>query len=272
MAGTRNQEVVQILTCLFPPPALSHRGACLQVGCPLGTCPAVETRAHHFGSARNCTASLLSQRPRWFLSFCLNWQYFGKRFSRDEVMSCTELVICCFDFLSHSRISEAVGVWGTHLQALKKKKKIALKTMLLKCLLICWDAALYAASSLTPRCHMLRVFGWGAQAWEQLHLWIYVGFMLTCAPRRTCSFCFVYWKHENYIFGRRVSKQSYKKFSFGFIFFLKKKRCKIECMFTCPRSKVLNTKVTICWMDPPLGALLSSGNWSSCPLSLPVLL
>lgn len=169
------------LVC-FLPLALSHRGAWLQVGCPRRTCPAVESRAHHFGCARNCTASFLSQRPLWFLSFYLNRQYFGKCFSRDEVMSCTELVICCFDFLSHNRISEAVGVWGTHLQALKKKKKIALKTMLLKCLLTCWDAALYAASSLTSRCHMLRVFGWGAQAWEQLHLWIYVGFVLTCAP------------------------------------------------------------------------------------------
>lgn len=25
----------------------------------------------------------------------------------------------------------------------------------------------------------------------------------------------------------------------------KKKRCKIKCMFTCPRSEVLNTKVTL---------------------------
>jgi len=29
-------------------------------------------------------------------------------------------------------------------------------------------------------------------------------------------------------------------------FFKKNQRCKIECMFTCPRSKVSNTKVTVC--------------------------
>lgn len=178
MAGTRNQEVVQILTCLFPPPALSHRGACLQVGCPLGTCPAVETRAHHFGSARNCTASLLSQRPRWFLSFCLNWQYFGKRFSRDEVMSCTELVICCFDFLSHSRISEAVGVWGTHLQALKKKKKLLWK----QC---CWSVSLYAGMlhyTPPPRLHHVVI------CWEYLGEECRRGSSFTCGSTwASCS-------------------------------------------------------------------------------------
>lgn len=77
----------------------------------------------------------------------------------------------------------------------------------------------------------------------------------------TYSFCFMSWKHENCIFGQWISKQSYK----GFGFFLKeKKRCKIKCMFTCPRSKVLNTKVTLSWMDRPLS--LDSG--TSCPFPL----
>lgn len=75
----------------------------------------------------------------------------------------------------------------------------------------------------------------------------------------TCSFCFMSWKQENCIFGQRISKQSYKG-----CFFKGKKRCKIKCMFTCPRSKVLNTKVTLSWMDPPL----SSGSGTSCPFSL----
>lgn len=146
------------LVC-FLPPALSHRGACLQVDCPHRTHPAVESRAHHFSCARNCTASFLSQRPLWFLSFYLNRQYFGKCFSRDEVMSCTELVICCFDFLSHNRISEAVGGWGTHLQALKKKKK---KLLWKQC---CWSVSLHAEMlhyTPPPRLHHVVV------CWEYL--------------------------------------------------------------------------------------------------------
>lgn len=210
------------LVC-FLPPALSHRGACLQVDCPHRTHPAVESRAHHFSCARNCTASFLSQRPLWFLSFYLNRQYFGKCFSCDEVMSCTELVICCFDFLSHNRISEAVGGWGTHLQALKKKKKNCFENnvaevspYMLRCCIIrrllAYTTLSYAESI------WVRSAGVGAASPVDLrglraHL---------CPPGKTCSFCFVYWKHRNCIFGRRVSKQSYKEFSFVLFFFSKK--------------------------------------------------
>lgn len=74
--------------------------------------------------------------------------------------------------------------------------------------------------------------------------------------RRAHSFCCMSCKRENYISGTLIQS-----------FFFSLKRCKIECMFTCPRSKVLNTRVTISWMGPPLGALLSSGNRSCCPFS-----
>lgn len=67
-----------------------------------------------------------------------------------------------------------------------------------------------------------------------------MGCALTCALGRTCSFCDLEtW--ELYFLGKAFLSSLIRDF-----FVVKEKRCKIECMFTCPRSKVLNTKVTVC--------------------------
>lgn len=84
---------------------------CFSVSFPVGwCCPAVETGAHHFGCARNCTGCRFCPRDLCdFYPFTRFDSLFGKCCRCDEVTSCTEPVICCFVFLWHSRIAGAVG-------------------------------------------------------------------------------------------------------------------------------------------------------------------
>lgn len=255
LRSVRNPHLsVSFLLASKPPLLLSCPHRCLQLA---GSCPLVKARAQCFGcSSAVQHGSWPRIMPRWFLlAFHFSGQCLTKCCSCDEVTSCTglspaALVSSCASELLLLSVSEEFT--SKHF---KKTKQLL------------WKQFAEVSPSVLSRCdgrlhlaqHALLCAG---------GVWVRSTGMGAALPTGVCghsahlcvggaaSFCCMYCKHESWMSGTVL----YRTFFFW-------RGARFECMFTCPRSKVLNTKVTISWMDPSLGALLSSGNPSCCPFS-----